>query len=86
MSQYQLLRTDNYTNINYESLDKYLSDIQREFPRTGYRRMIGYLKAKSILVPAKQVREAMRRVDLEEVLLRSLGTAQQNIDHLLLTT
>ena len=86
MSQYQLLRTDNYTNINYESLDKYLGDIQREFPRTGYRRMIGYLKAKSILVPAKQVREAMRRVDLEEVLLRSLGTAQQNIDHLLLTT
>ena len=48
--------------------------------------MIGYLKAKSILGPAKQVREAMRRVDLEEVLLRSLGTAQQNIDHLLLTT
>ena len=27
MSQYQLLRTDNYTNINYESLYKCISEI-----------------------------------------------------------
>ena len=47
MSQYQLLKTDSYTNINDESLDKCISDIQREFPRTGYRRMIGYLRAKT---------------------------------------
>ena len=70
-SQYQLLKTDNYTNINDESLDKCVSDIQREFPRNGYRRIIGYFRAKNILVPERRVRESMRRVDLEGVLLRS---------------
>ena len=71
MSQYQLLRTDNQTNINDESLDKCINEIQREFPRTRYRRMIGYLRAKNILVPERRVRESMRRVNLEGILLRS---------------
>ena len=65
------MRTDNQTNINDESLDKCINEIQREFPRTGYRRMIGYLRAKNILVPERRVRESMRRVNLEGILLRS---------------
>ena len=81
MSQYQLLKTDNYTNIKDESLDKCISDIQREFPRTGYRRMIGYLRAKNILVPERRVREFMRRVDLEGALLQSLQLTIINRRH-----
>ena len=69
MSQYQLLKSDNYTNINDESLDKCISDIQREFPRKGYRRMVGYLRAKNISVPERRVKETMCRVDLEGVFL-----------------
>ena len=69
MSQYQLLKSDNYTNINDESLDKCISDIQHKFPRKGYRRMIDYLRAKNISVPERRVKESMCRVDLEGVFL-----------------
>lgn len=72
ISQFKLNRKYIITDITDANLDNIINEIQKEFPRTGYRRMIGYLRARGILVPEKRVRAAMQRVDLEGVLLRSL--------------
>ena len=61
-----------YSTITDDELDNLLRIIISENPQTGYKRMTGYLKVRNIIIQEKRLREAMRRVDPEGVLLRSL--------------
>ena len=60
-----------YSTITDDELDNLLRMIISENPQTGYKRMTGYL-VRNIIIQEKRLREAMRRVDPEGVLLRSL--------------
>ena len=55
-----------------EVLTILFQDIVRNFPSFGYRRMIGALLSRAIRVRQVRIRDAMRRVNPEEVLLRAL--------------
>ena len=53
-------------------LDSIITSILNDFPNCGYKRMLGFLKARGLCLQQSRVREAMRRVDPEGVLIRSL--------------
>ena len=67
-----------YTPLSNEDLEEMCREITREFLNCGVRRMRGFLLARNVRISWEQTREAMRRIDPEGVLLRSL---QLNIVH-----
>lgn len=73
MSQYELSVKDFYSAIGDDDLDQVIIAILHNFPNTGYKQMIGYLKSDGVRVTEYRVREAMRRVDPVGVLDRSLS-------------
>ncbi|XP_067054671.1 uncharacterized protein [Acropora muricata] len=61
-----------FTTIDNETLDRTVQTILRRFPSYGYRRMTGSLLSRGIKVQQVRIRESMRRVNPEGVLLRAL--------------
>ena len=53
-------------------LDIILNYIITKFPETGYKRMIGFLKAMGIVVQPNRVPDGMRRINPQGTLLRPL--------------
>ena len=70
---YELSISSTYSNLSNEALDVIVRDILDLFPKTGYKRMIGFLMARGHRVQEKRVREVMRRVDPEGVIERSIS-------------
>ena len=72
MSEYEISVFDKYAEINDKELDVFIGNILREFPNTGYRKMIGYVRAKGYKIQEYRVRESLHRVDLEGFLERTI--------------
>ena len=72
LKDYGLSVTQTYSTISNTELDEITQQLVSEFPNCGYRRMIGFLRARGINVQQIRVRDAMKRSDPEGVLLRSL--------------
>ena len=69
---FNLAIKDCYTNINDEVLDKTIANLTAKHPNCGYRRMDGFLSSHSVRVTEKRIRDSMKRVDPEGVLVRHL--------------
>lgn len=67
-----------YTDISNEELDKIVSEIYKDFPNCGIRRMKGFLCARGIYLQWERIRSALWRIDPNGILLRSI---QLNIVH-----
>ena len=61
-----------FSSLSNNELDAIVEDIVHEFPNIGYRRLIGFLTARGKNVQQQHVRESLRRVDPEGVLLRAV--------------
>lgn len=72
LKEYNLRRNSLFSNLNDDELDSKIIMILNDFPNTGYKRMKGFLVATGVKVQEDRVRESMRRVDPEGILLRSL--------------
>lgn len=72
LRQYGLSVSASYAVIADEDLDQIVSAIINDFPNCGYKRMTGFLLARGLRVQQERIRESMRRVDPEGVLLRAL--------------
>lgn len=72
LCDFGLSATEIYSQIDNDTLDRIVQEIVREFPSFGYRRMAGALVSRGIKVQQVRIREAMRRVNPEGVLLRAL--------------
>ena len=70
--QYGLSVSASYAVMADEDLDQIVSAIINDFPNCGYKRMTGFLLARGLRVQQERIRESMRRVDPEGVLLRAL--------------
>lgn len=78
LKKFNLSVGQTYTNISNDNLDSSITKIIGNFPNCGYRRMNGLLLASSIKVGEKRIRESMRRVDPNGVLLRALQISVTN--------
>ena len=72
LHEFGISSTQFFTVIDDQTLDCTIEDILRNFPSYGYRRMTGALLSKGIRVQQARIRESMRRVNPEGVLLRAL--------------
>ena len=72
LSDYGLRVRSTYSCINNEELDQLIQNILTEFPKTGYRRMTGFLLSRGFTIHQWRMREAMRRLNPAGVLLRAL--------------
>lgn len=72
LHDFGLSATQTYSHIDDESLDRIIQEILRDFPSFGYRRKTGALISWGIRVQQVRIRESMRRVNPEGVLLRAL--------------
>lgn len=72
MSEYGLSVRQQYSRISDDDLDVEVRKILQDFPRTGYRRMMGFLRDGNIRVQEERVRECLRRVDYNGVIERSI--------------
>ena len=61
-----------FSVISDEELDREVELILFQFPNSGYKKMRGYLTSNGYNIQEYRVRESVRRVDPEGVMLRSL--------------
>ena len=74
MRDFGLSAANVYAWISDQQLDAVITDIQRDFPNVGCKRITGLLRARGIHKQQARIRQSMRRVDPEGVLLRALET------------
>ena len=72
LRQYGLSVSASYAVITDEDLDQIVAAIVNDLPNCDYERMTGFLLARGLCVQQERIRESMRPVDLEGVLLRVL--------------
>ena len=72
MCGFGLSAANFYTSLSDEQLDAVITDIQRDFPNVGSKRITGLYRARGIHMQQACIRQSMRRVDSEGVLLRAL--------------
>jgi hypothetical protein len=77
MSECGLSVASLYSNITNSELDLLVSQIQTEFPNCGYRLMSGQLLCRGHRVAQSRIRESLRRVDPEGVIIRWNCTAKR---------
>ena len=70
--KFELKISNTYSNISDEELDQQVLSFLQDLPKTGYRQIVGSLKARRVRVQEKRVRRSMLRVVMEGVLNRSV--------------
>ena len=73
LHRHRMSISSRYANLSEADLDTIVMDIIQQFPKSGYKHMIGHLLARGYRVQEKRVRESMRRVDPEGVIERSIS-------------
>ena len=72
LHDFSISLTTAFSLISNDDLDEIVRGIVNEFPNVGNRRLQGFLRAKGIDIEQHRVRETLRRVDPEGVLLRAI--------------
>lgn len=70
LNQFELSEK-NFSQITDRELDAAIEEIKMNFPDSSYRMVLGQLRAKDIRVQEHRVRESLRRVDMDGVILRT---------------
>jgi hypothetical protein len=71
MRDFGLSASSVYTYLSDEQLDSLITDIQRDFPNVDYKRVTGLLRASGVYLQKARIRQSIRRVDPEGILLRA---------------
>ena len=64
LNQFEL-SVKNFSQITDRELDASIEEIKMKFPDSGYRMVLGQLRAKDIRVQGHRLRESLRRVDTD---------------------
>lgn len=72
LQQQGILLRGLFSQLSDGQLDAIVGEVLNDFPNCGYRRMDGFLRSKGHKVQQIRIRESVKRVDPEGVLLRSL--------------
>ena len=72
LSEFGLRVRANYARLTDAELDATVNDIIADFPNVGCKRMSGLLLGRGLRIQQSRIRECMRRVNPEGVLLRAL--------------
>ena len=63
LSEFGIDSTGTFSDIDDLTLDTTIRSLQVHFPHSGYRMMLGHLRARGLKVQQTRVRESMQRID-----------------------
>lgn len=63
LSEFGIDSTGTFSEIDDLTLDTTIRSLQVQFPNSGYRMMLGHLRARGLKVQQTRVRESMQRID-----------------------
>ena len=72
LRDYGISLSTKFCQMSDSELDELMKDVKEHFPRSGYRVMLGILRSMGYHIQEWRVRESLRRVDIEGVVMRSL--------------
>ena len=72
MKEYGIRKSHFYSVIEDDELDQVIVSILKDFPNSGYKKMKGFSLSRGYRLQENKIRELMRLVDPEVVLLRTL--------------
>ncbi|KAJ7373261.1 hypothetical protein OS493_012850 [Desmophyllum pertusum] len=72
LRDYGISLSTKFCQMSDSELDEVIKNVKEHFPRSGYRVTLGILRSMGYHVQELRVRESLRRVDIEGVLMRSL--------------
>ena len=75
--EHGLVNLSPYSTISDEDLDGVVRDVRALFPNIGYRRMLGELTRRGIVIQHARVRASMIQTDPEGAVLRWMDTIQR---------
>ena len=75
--EYQLYK-EKYNHISDDELEEMVHKIILDFPKSGFRRMKGYLQAKGLNIQWERIHSALWKLDPERMILRLVNS---NIIH-----
>lgn len=78
LNEFGLRMSLKYSQLGDAELDNVVREVLRESPNAGYQRMTGHLRARGVTLQRDRIRNSMRRVDPEGILLRSLEVTLVN--------
>jgi len=70
--EYESYVRQRFSDFSDNDLDQIVERLMREFPNSGYKRMTGLLQNAGYRIQQNRIRESMRRVNPDGVLLRAL--------------
>lgn len=77
MIEYSIDTSRRFSDITDENLCELIRDIKKENPRSGYRMMLGHLRARGYRVTQLRVRQMMQKEDPEGTVTRWMTTVQR---------
>lgn len=77
MIEYSIDTSRPFSDITDENLCELIRDIKKENPRSGYRMMLGHLRARGYRVTQLRVRQMMQKEDPEGTVTRWMTTVQR---------
>lgn len=72
LEEYDLSIRESYSKMNDAELDQIVSKLVQEFPDSGYKTILGHLKADGFRIQEKRIQQSMKRVDTFGVMVRKL--------------
>ncbi|CAM4598776.1 unnamed protein product [Leuciscus chuanchicus] len=72
MADHGIRVSDSYSTVEDRELDVTVREILSGHPNTGYKMMLGHLRARGIRVQRRRVKESMHRVDPRGVMMHTL--------------
>ena len=77
MEGFNIRVSDTYSTLSDTELDRLITDIQNDFPNSGYTMMAGHLLARGHRVQQIRIRESMIRIDPDGVASRWFRSIQR---------
>ena len=77
MEGFNIRVSNTYTTLSDTELERVITDIQNDFPNSGYTMMAGHLLARGHRVQQIRIRESMIRIDPDGVASRWFRSIQR---------
>ena len=77
MELYNLSVRATYATISNQELDQLIREISRFFPMCGSKQMAGHLLSRGFRIQQSRIRESLRRVDPQGVVMRQLTVTRR---------
>ena len=77
LKDFNLQTSHSFSTVDDNTLDGIVRSIKEEFPNSGFRMVCGHLKGRGYVIQQIRVRESLRRIDLEDTILRWLHVTER---------